>query len=75
MRKFKNFSEFNYCYIKKFAVPWRNINRLPYRRGNGKINSKALLDVNGVVLYGGAIKCSWEMEDEAPVKGKETAKK
>ena len=39
---------------------------------------KALLDlgaVNGVVLYGGAIKCSWEMEDEAPVKGKETAKK
>ena len=31
--------------------------------------------VDGVVLYGGAIKCSWEMEDEAPVKGKETAKK
>ena len=39
---------------------------------------KALLDlgaVNGVVLDGDAIKCSWEMEDEAPVKGKETAKK
>jgi len=28
-----------------------------------------------VVLYGDAIKCSWEMEDEAPVKGKEIAKK
>ena len=39
---------------------------------------KALLDlgaVNGVVLDGDAIKCSWEMEDTAPARGKEAVKK
>ena len=46
---FKNFSEFNYCYIKKFAVPWRNINRLPYRRGNGKINSNVKISEDSVI--------------------------
>lgn len=39
---------------------------------------KALLDlgaVNGVVLDGDAIKCSWEWEEVAPGKGKEAVKK
>ena len=39
---------------------------------------KALLDlgaVNGVVLDDDAIKCSWEMEDTAPARGKEAVKK
>ena len=39
---------------------------------------KALLDlgaVNGVVLDGDVIKCSWEMEETAQAKGKETVKK
>ena len=39
---------------------------------------KALLDlgaVNGVVLDGDAIKCSWEMEDTAPARGKEAVRK
>ena len=39
---------------------------------------KALLDlgaVNGVVLDGDTIKCAWELEEAAPVKGKEAAKK
>ena len=39
---------------------------------------KALLDlgaVNGVVLDGNAIKCSWEWEEAAPGKGKEAVKK
>ena len=39
---------------------------------------KALLDlgaVNGVVLDGAAIKCSWELEEATPAKEKEAAKK
>ena len=39
---------------------------------------KALLDlgaVNGVVLDGDTIKCAWELEEAAPGKGKEAAKK
>ena len=39
---------------------------------------KALLDlgaVNGVVIDGAAIKCSWELEEATPAKEKEAAKK